>query len=99
MTLRNPHALSGAERTVALTRIRVAHLTEALAAEPIDRGTYAELAAFLEGPAWRACDALDALCGPSAAGECERIAEVLAGTPDAVTRNGTSPAGSCRTTS
>jgi len=58
MTRGNPVALTDAEEVVALTRIRVENLTEALVTESIDRGTYAELAAFLEGPAWRACDAL-----------------------------------------
>jgi hypothetical protein len=85
MTRRNPPALSDAEEVVALTRIRVEHLTEALHAEPIDRQTYTELAAFLEGPAWRACDALDELRKMSTSAVLDRIAEVLACTPHAVT--------------
>jgi len=86
MTRRSPVALTDAEELVALTRIRVENLTEALAAEPIDRDTYAELAAFLEGPAWRACDALDELRTMSTATVINRIGEVLACTPHAVTQ-------------
>ncbi len=85
MTRRNPVALTDAEELVALTRIRVENLTEALAADPIDRDTYAELAAFLEGPAWRACDALDELRTMSRATLINRVGEVLARTPHAVT--------------
>ncbi len=92
MTRRNSPPLSDAEEVVAVTRIRVEHLTEALTVQPIDRGTYAELAAFLEGPAWRACDALDELRGLSAAVARERIVRVLACTPHAVTHEGTRPA-------
>jgi len=86
MTRRSPVALTDAEELVALTRIRVENLTEALTAEPIDRDTYAELAAFLEGPAWRACDALDELRTMSSAAVIHRVEEVLACTPHAVTQ-------------
>jgi len=86
MTRRNPVALTDAEEVVALTRIRVENLTEALAADPIDRDTYAELAAFLEGPAWRACDALDELRTMSTAVVINRVGAVLACTSHAVTR-------------
>jgi len=86
MTRRSPVALTDAEELVALTRIRVENLTEALAAEPIDRDTYAELAAFLEGPAWRACDALDELRTMSTAAAINRVGAVLACTPHAVTQ-------------
>ncbi len=86
MTRRSPVALTDAEEVVALTRIRVENLTEALAAEPIDRGTYAELAAFLEGAAWRACDALDELRTMSSAAVINRVGDVLACTPHAVTQ-------------
>jgi len=99
MTRRNAPPLSDAEVVVAVTRIRVQHLAEALTVQPIDRGTYAELAAFLEGPAWRACDALDALRGLSAAVARERIGQVLACTPHAATHEGTRPAGSPRSAS
>ncbi len=85
MTRRNPVALTDAEEVVALTRIRVENLTEALAAESIDRGTYAELAAFLEGPAWRACDAWDELRTMSTAAVINRVGAVLVCTPHAVT--------------
>jgi hypothetical protein len=87
MTRRSPAAVSDAEDVVALTRIRVDNLTEALTADPIDRDTYAELAAFLEGPAWRGCDALDELRTMSTSAVLERVGEVLACTPRAVTES------------
>jgi len=89
MTRRNPVALTDAEEVVALTRILVETLAEALAAEPIDRDTYAELGAFLEGPAWRACDTLDELRTMSTAAAINRVGAVLACTPHAVTEGDT----------
>ncbi len=85
MTRRNPVALTDAEEVVALTRIRVETLAQALAREPIDRDTYAELAAFLEGPAWRACEALEELRTMSTAAAINRVGDVLARAPHAVT--------------
>ena len=99
MTQRSSLVLSHAEEVVAVTRIRIENLTEALAAEPIDRDTYAELAGFPEGPAWRACDALDELRGLSAATVRERIAQVLASTPHPAGHDGTPSAGSARNAS
>ncbi len=80
MTARRFPELSATEETVALARLRVEGLAEALHTEPIDRVTYAELAEYLDGPGWRACDALDELRALPTAAAISRIADVLAGT-------------------
>ena len=54
-------------------------LGSALLKTPIDRALYGELMAFLDGPAWRACDELDALVGGKPASAADRIAKVLRG--------------------
>lgn len=73
-----PVHLSDAEEVVALARIRVQGLADALLEDPISRGTYTELTAYLEGPGWRACDALDVLRSMPTGQVRDRIAEVLA---------------------
>lgn len=78
MAHQQPVQLSDAEEVVALARIRVQCLADALMEDPISRSTYTELTAYLEGPGWRACDALDALRSLTAAQVRERITEVLA---------------------
>jgi hypothetical protein len=69
-----------AEETVALARIRVYRLIDALTATPIDRDVYADLTAFLEDFGWRACDALDDVRATGPAAQADRIVELLAGT-------------------
>ncbi len=69
-----------AEETVALARIRVHRLIDALTATPIDRDVYAELTAFLEDFGWRACDAMDDVRATGPAAQADRIVELLAGT-------------------
>lgn len=73
-----PIQLNDAEEVVALARIRVQCLADALMEDPISRATYTELTAYLEGPGWRACDALDALRSMTTGQVRSRIVEVLA---------------------
>lgn len=84
MTHPQPVQLSDAEEVLALARIRVQCLADALMEDPISRATYTELSAYLDGPGWRACDALDALRSMSATQVRDRITEVLACTTHAV---------------
>ena len=77
MAHQQPVQLSEAEGVVALARIRVPGLANALLHEPISRATYTELAAYLEGPGWRAGDAVDVLRSMTSAQVRERITEVL----------------------
>ncbi len=90
MAHQQPVQLSDAEEVVALARIRVQGLADALMQDPISRATYTELSAYLDGPGWRACDALDALRSMSTTQVRTRITEVLActahPTPAAVRR-------------
>ena len=90
MAHQQPVQLSEAEGVVALARIRVQGLANALLHEPISRATYTELAAYLEGPGWRAGDAVDVLRSMTSAQVRERITDVLAcnthPTPTAVRR-------------
>jgi hypothetical protein len=78
MAHQQPAQLSDAEEVVALARIRVQGLADALLREPISRATYTELATYLEGPGWRACDALDVMRSMTTAQIRDRITEVLA---------------------
>ena len=90
MAHQQPVQLSDAEEVVALARLRVQGLANELLQKPINRATYAELTAYLEGPGWRACEALDVLRSMTTAQVRDRIAEVLActthPTPTAVRR-------------
>jgi hypothetical protein len=86
MAHQQPVQLSDAEEVLALARIRVQCLADALMEDPISRVTYTELTAYLEGPGWRACDALDALRSMTTAQVRDRITEVLACTSHATTR-------------
>lgn len=81
-----PIQLTNAEEVVALARIRVQCLADALMEDPISRATYTELTAYLEGPGWRACDALDALRSMTTGQVRDRITEVLACTTHAPRR-------------
>ncbi len=81
-----PIQLDDAEEVVALARIRVQCLADALMEDPISRATYTELTAYLEGPGWRACDALDVLGSMTTGQVRDRIAEVLACTTHAPRR-------------
>lgn len=72
--------LSDTEDVVAYARIHVLRLADSLAADPINRDTYADIAAYLEGPGWRACDALDTLRALSTEAAQTRVVEVLAAT-------------------
>lgn len=85
MTHPQPVQLTDAEEVVAMARIRVQCLADALMEDPISRATYTELSAYLEGPGWRACDALDALRSMSATQVRDRITEVLTCTTHAAT--------------
>ncbi len=78
MAEHHPVQLTDTEDVIARARIHVQRLADSLAADPINRDTYAELAAYLEGPGWRACDALDTLRALSAEAAQTRAVEVLA---------------------
>jgi len=83
-----PVQLTDAEEVVALARLRVQGLADKLRQDPISRATYTELSAYLEGPGWRACDAMDSLRSMTTAEVRARISDVLACTthPSTTTR-------------
>jgi len=85
MAHQQPVQLTDAEEVVALARFRVQGLADALQQDPISRATYTELSAYLEGPGWRACDALDSLRSMTTAEVRARISDVLACTTHAST--------------
>lgn len=78
MAHQQPVQLTDAEEVVALARLRVQGLADKLQQDPISRATYTELSAYLEGPGWRACDAMDSLRSMTTAQVRGRITEVLA---------------------
>lgn len=71
--------LSADEEQISASYQTARRLGAALQRTPLNRALLGELAAFVDGPGWRACDALDRLLAGTAAARADRMTALLRG--------------------